>query len=56
MYKIIKIIAKGMAINAVGSTPKLIPKDWKYHVNRIANMVPNDIMSPVAKLANLQIP
>ena len=56
MYKIIKIIAKGIASNAVGNIPKLIPSDWKYHVNKIANIVPNDIMSPVAKFANLKIP
>ena len=45
-----------MASNAVGKTPRLIPKDWKYQVNKIATIVPNDIMSPVAKLANLKIP
>ena len=50
------MIAKGIAINAVGKTPNEIPKDWKYHVNKIATIVPNDIMSPVAKLANLKIP
>ena len=40
----------------VGNTPKLIPSDWKYQVNKIATMVPKDIMSPVAKFANLKIP
>ena len=49
-------IPNGSAINAVGRTPREIPKDWKYQVNKIVIMVPNDIMSPVAKLANLRIP
>ena len=49
-------MAKGIASNAVGNTPKLIPSDWKYQVNNIANIVPKDIMSPVAKFANLKIP
>ena len=31
-------------------------KELKYQVNRIVNMVPKDIMSPVAKFANLKIP
>ena len=56
MYPIIKIIANGIANNAVGNTPRPIPTDWKYHVNKIVNIVPKDIMSPVAKLANLNIP
>jgi hypothetical protein len=45
-----------MASKAVGNTPKLIPSDWKYQVNNIATIVPKDIMSPVAKFANLKIP
>ena len=40
---------KGMAINAVGRKPKFIPKDWKYQVNRIVNIVPKDIKSPAVK-------
>ena len=54
--KIINIIAKGIAKSAVGKTPRLIPKDCKYQVNRIVNIVPKDIMSPVAKFANRKIP
>ena len=50
------MIAKGIAINAVGKNPNEIPKDWKYNVNKIATIVQKDIMSPVAKLANLKIP
>ena len=53
---IIKIIAKGIANNAVGKTPKLTPRDCRYHVIKIATIVPKDIMSPVAKFANLRIP
>jgi hypothetical protein len=56
MYPIVKTIAKGMASNAVGKTPKEIPSDWKYQVNNIVTIVPKAIMSPVAKLANLRIP
>ena len=45
-----------MANSAVGSTPREIPIDCKYQVIKIVTIVPNDIMSPVAKLANLKIP
>ena len=51
-----KIIANGIASSAVGKIPNEMPKDWKYHVNKIVHIVPKDIMSPVAKLANLKIP
>ena len=44
------MIAKGIASNAVGKTPNETPKDWKYQVNKIVNIVPKDIMSPVAKV------
>ena len=47
--KIVIIIAKGMANKAVGSMPRLMPNDWKYHVNKIANMVPNDMRSHAVK-------
>ena len=56
MYRIMKKIPNGIASNAVGNTPREIPKDWKYQVNKIVIIVPNDIMSPVAKFANLRIP
>ena len=50
------MIAIGIASKAVGRKPKFIPIDWKYQVNNIVTIVPNDIMSPVAKFANLKIP
>ncbi len=43
---IVMIIAKGIAKSAVGKTPKLIPIDWKYHVNKIVNVVAKAIRSP----------
>ena len=46
---IVTIIPKGMAIKAVGNIPRPIPNDWKYHVNKIVNIVPKDIRSPAVK-------
>ena len=43
------IIPKGIASRAVGRIPRLIPNDWKYHVNKIVNIVPNDMRSPAVK-------
>ena len=54
IYKIIISTAKGIVKSAVGKTPNPKPKDWKYYVRITANIVPKDIMSPVAKLANLK--
>ena len=51
-----KIIANGMANNAVGKRPNETPSDWIYQVIKITTIVPKDIMSPVAKFANLNIP